>query len=173
MDVIICGPFSTEINLKIAGIQLVDRVGVDTAGHSKELLVVNNMELRSEIVGAKITDEANRGGMVAREAQKLAKASARAPFRNFVAVLELGIKDVSRAAKNLGAAQVFAIQVSATKELHRGHATITPWHVVIKPHSIVHGKWPQTDVVFIWPVNGQMNHHGMGHVLDGFDCTLG
>ena len=65
---IVGGPFSTEINLKIVGIQLVDRAVVDAAGHSEELLVVNNVELRGEVVGAKIAYEANRGGMVARKA---------------------------------------------------------------------------------------------------------
>jgi len=98
---IVSGPFSMEINLKIVGIQLVNRAVMDAAGHSEELLVINNVELWGEVVGAKIADETNRGRVVAREAKKLAKASARAPLGDFVAVLEFGIQDIGRAAKNL------------------------------------------------------------------------
>ncbi len=56
---IVSGPFSTEINLKIVGIQLVNRAVMDAAGHSEELLVINNVELWGEVVGAKIADETN------------------------------------------------------------------------------------------------------------------
>ncbi len=79
---------------------------------------------------------------MAREAKKLAKASARAPLGDFVAVLEFGIQDISGAAKNLRAAQILAVEASATKELHGGKATIMPRRVVIEPHGIIHGERP-------------------------------
>jgi len=146
---------------------------VNAAGHSKELLVIDNVKLWCEVVCSQIVDEANQGGMVAREAKKLAKAHARAPLGNFVVILEFWIQDISRAAKNLHAAQVLAVKASATKELHGGKTAVTSWCVVIEPHSIIHGKWPQLNVIFIWPVDRQMKHHGTSHVLDGFYGTLG
>ncbi len=139
---VVGGPFATEVNLEIVGIQVVGRAMLKASGHREKLLVVYNMELGCKVVGAQVANEANRRRMVTREAQKRAKVSTRAPLGDFVAVLEFGIQDIGWAAKNLCAAQVFAIQASATKELHGSQAAIAPWHVVIKPHSVIHGKWP-------------------------------
>jgi len=126
---IISGPFAMEVNLEIGGIELVHSMSLDATGHSEELLVIDHMKLWCEVVGVQIADEANQGGMVAGKAKKLAKVSARAPLRNFVAVLEFWIQDVSRASKNLCMAQVLTVEASATKELHGGKAAIMPWHM--------------------------------------------
>jgi len=53
--------------------------------------------------------------MVAREANELPEASAGTPLGNFGLILEFWVQNIGQAAKNLGAMEVFAVQVSATK----------------------------------------------------------
>jgi len=46
MDMILSGPLATEVNLKIVDIQLFEQAILNAVGHSKELLVIDNMKLR-------------------------------------------------------------------------------------------------------------------------------
>jgi len=44
--------------------------------------------------------------------------------------------------------------------------------MVVEPDSIIKGIWPQLDIIFIGPVDGYVEHHGLSHVLNGFNGML-
>jgi len=69
-------------------------------------------------------------------------------------------------------AQGFTIELSATKDFKWDQATVATQCVIIQPHSTVHGKGPKANIVFIRPVNGEMDHHGPCHVLDSLNGTF-
>jgi len=171
VDPIVGGPFAAEVNLEIGGVKLVHRPMLNTPSNSKELLIIDDMILWGNVAGAEVSDKTLRGGVVPGEAKKLAKSGPGTPLGDFVAVLELRIQDVGGATKHLGMGKVLAVEASATEELHGSEAVVMPRSVVIQPHSVVHGKRPETDIILVWPVHGHVHHHGPGHVLNGL-CGL-
>jgi len=111
--------------------------------------------------------------VLARKAQELAQLGARGPFRNFIAVLEFWVQDISGTAKDFGTAQCLTVEPSAAEDFERGKATVASWCVVVQPHGIIHGEGPKANVVLVQPLDGQVNHHGPCHILDGFYSPFG
>ena len=70
-----------------------------------EHVIKNDMVLWSYLLGFNIENKSYLGRMQVRETKKEAKACARGPFRDFLAIVKGSIKNVNRAAKNMGTPQ--------------------------------------------------------------------
>ncbi len=70
-----------------------------------EQVIKNDMVLWSYLLSFNIENKSYLGRMQVRETKKETKASSRGPFRDFLAILKSSIKNVNRAAKNMGTPQ--------------------------------------------------------------------
>lgn len=141
-------------------------------GNGSELLVVNDVELRSDILGDKVADKPDQGGVSAGETKELATAGSRFPFGDFLPILEAGVQDVSGTAPDFSTTKVAAVEGSASEDFNGSKPGVFLREVIVQPSSMVKSKRPKRLVEFIRPVDGCVKHHGTGHVLDGLNGAL-
>jgi hypothetical protein len=101
--------------------------------------------------------------MVRRETQELSLTRARFPLWDLLPILEFGIQNIAGAAKHLGSAKIGTTSLDAAEKFN-GCKAIDFRCMVVDPGCIAQGKGPEPGVVFLRPMDLDMEEHGAGTV---------
>ena len=89
-----------------------------------------------------MADEANSGGVLGGEAKELSEAGSWGPLGELAAILQLGIEDIGRAAKDFSTVNVLMVGLGAGEDLEWSKVGGSVGGVVVEPRGVVKGKGP-------------------------------
>jgi hypothetical protein len=130
------GPGRSREGIGIKGCSLCRR-------DSGEVIVIHTMVLVRDVTGSQVEYTPDSSGVARRNADVKPAAGPRFPFRDLLAILEHGIKDIDRAAPDMGALQVrVRIEFGTGEQFDWSKARAGAGHVVPEVNRLVEGKRP-------------------------------
>jgi hypothetical protein len=136
-------------------------------------VVVDDMELRADVVGAQVPNESDCAGMKRGRTHVLPLSRPRLPLGYLASVLEPRLQDVDGAAPRMRIHKGTEGGLRASPNLVRSETRVLAWDLIVEMDSVAQGKWPEVAFVVFRPAQGSIYHHGSCRPNAVLDCVFG
>ena len=94
------------------------------------------------MISLKVSDICNKSQVLRRESNKLSKAGTMVPFRDFLALMEVRVKNKDRASPNMCMLKITMIRLGLGKYFQRSQTSNTVRDTIEEPDGMLDGKGP-------------------------------
>ena len=131
----------------------VGLIRINKVSNSSKVIVTNIVILWRNITSRQIEYARNGRGMCWRIAKIQTSARSSFPFRQFLAILELGVKYVGWTTPYMHVAEHVIIgKACPSEKLERGDLRVAPGKMIPDVNGVFQSKRPKVGLRFRWPV---------------------
>jgi hypothetical protein len=136
-------------------------------------IVVNDMELRADVVGSKVANEPHSAGVERGCPHILTLSRPRLPLGYLSSILEPRSKDINRATPGMGVDEGAKGRLGAGPDFMRSKASGLTGDLVMERDGVTEGQGPEVPLIVLRPTKGRVNHHRASRANGVFDSRFG